>query len=142
MKRNLMLLATVTLAAGVLAAGCGGDDDSSDLTHEEFVTQANEICKQGNAEIEGSAPDGVRPGTPEFDAFVTDTLAPIIEGQISDIRDLGIPEQDESLNATLDEADQITEEIAADPISITKGDPYASINDELAAAGLTECADG
>jgi hypothetical protein len=35
MKRNLRLAAIAALAVGLLAAGCGDDDDeSSDLTHE------------------------------------------------------------------------------------------------------------
>ena len=138
-----MLLTLAALATGLIAAGCGDDDDdSSDLTHEEFVTQANEICKTGNAELDQAGSElKAGPGTPEFEAFVTDTLVPNVEGQIQDIRDLGIPEEDDSLNGTLDEAEQITQDIADDPASITQGDPYASINKELTDAGLTECAD-
>ena len=141
MKRNLRLVAVAALAAGLLAAGCGDDDDeSSDLTHEEFVTQANEICTEGNAELQQSGPEG-GPGSAEFDAFITDTLIPNVQGQIQDIRDLGIPEEDEDLNATLDEAEDITNEIADDPAILTEGgDPFAPVNDELTEAGLTKCA--
>jgi hypothetical protein len=136
------LVAIAALAAGLLAAGCGDDDDeSSDLTHDEFVTQANEICTEGNAELEQTADPAAGPGTAEFDAFVTDTLVPNVQGQIQDIRDLGIPDEDEDLNATLDEAEEITNEIADDPAVLTEGgDPFAPVNDELTEAGLTECA--
>lgn len=143
MKRKLSVIAIAALATGVLAAGCGDDDDdSSDLSHDEFVTQANEICKSGNADLEtaGSETQG-GPGTPEFDSFVTDTLVPNVQGQIDGIRDLGIPEEDDSLNATLDEAEEITNGLADDPSSLTEGgDPFAPVNEELSAAGLTECA--
>jgi hypothetical protein len=149
MKRNLTLLALAALATGLIAAGCGDDDDddassdtgteATELTHEQFVTEANRICKQGNAELAQEGPDA-GPGSPAFESFVTDTLVPNVQGQIADIRALGIPEEDESLNATLDEAEGITEDIAANPASITEGDPFAPINDELTAAGLTECA--
>jgi hypothetical protein len=131
-----------------LAAGCGDDDDessdtgteSTELTHAEFVEEGNAICKAGNAELEQSGPEGP-PGSPEFDTFVTDTLVPNVQGQIQDLRDLGIPEEDDSLNGTLDEAELITQDLAEDPSLISEGgDPFASINDELTAAGLTECA--
>ncbi|MBM3667277.1 MAG: hypothetical protein FJW90_07315 [Actinobacteria bacterium] len=146
MKGNLKLLTLFALAAGLIAAGCGDDDGSSDLTHEEFVTQANAICKEGNAEIDAAAEETFekngQPTQAESDAFVTDTIVPNVQGQISDIRDLGIPEEDEDLNGTLDEAEEITDGLTDDPASFTQGDPYAPINDELRAAGLTECADG
>ena len=141
MKRKLSLIAVAALATGVLAAGCGDDEEDS-LTHEEFVTQANEICTEGNAELEEAGSDlEAAPGSPEFEAFVTDTLVPNVQGQISDIRDLGIPEEDDSLNETLDEAELITQDLAEDPASLTDGgDPFAPVNQELSDAGLTECA--
>jgi hypothetical protein len=142
MKRKLSVIAAAALATGLLAAGCGDDDDeSSDLSHDEFVTQANQICSEGNAQIEQDGSDVKGgPGTPEFEAFVADTLVPNVQGQIQDIRDLGIPEEDDSLNETLDEAELITQDLAEDPASLTEGDPFAPINQELTDAGLTECA--
>ena len=137
------MAAVAALAAGLLAAGCGDDDDeSSDLTHEEFVTQANEICTEGNAELEQAGQDiEGGPGSAGFEDFVTDTLVPNVQGQIQDIRDLGIPEEDADLSGTLDEAEDITNEIADDPAILTEGgDPFAPVNDELSEAGLTECA--
>lgn len=150
MKRNALLMLAGALAAGLIAVGCGGnDDESSDtgteaavLTKEEFIVQANAICEAGNAEINqaGEAQQGA-PGTPEFDAFVTDTLVPNVQGQIDDIRALGIPEEDaDQVNGLLDEAESILDEIAADPASVTQGDPFAPINQGLEDYGLTTCA--
>jgi hypothetical protein len=106
------------------------------------VTQANEICTEGNAELEQAGQDiEGGPGSAGFEDFVTGTLVPNVQGQIQDIRDLGIPDEDEDLNATLDEAEEITNEIADDPAVLTEGgDPFAPVNDELTEAGLTECA--
>jgi hypothetical protein len=142
MKRKLSVIAAAALATGLLAAGCGDDDDdSSELTHAEFVAEANQICKTGNAEINAAGEEAnPKPGTPEFDAFVTDTLVPNVQGQIDDIRALGIPEEDESLGGTLDEAELIVQDLSEDPASILDGDPFAPIDRELTDAGLTECA--
>jgi hypothetical protein len=41
MRRLVLLLAG---GMAVIAAGCGGDGGSEQLTHKEFLTQANEIC--------------------------------------------------------------------------------------------------
>jgi hypothetical protein len=149
MKRNLTLIALVALATGLVAVGCGDDDGGDDtstseaLTKEEFLAQGNAICKQGNAEI-GQAGEGVQgpPGTPEFDAFVTDTLVPNIQGQIDDLRALGIPEADaDQVNAMLDDVQDVVDQIEADPGFATesKQDPLDPVTESLVAYGLTEC---
>ena len=94
------------MAMGLIAAGCGGDDDDGGdaLTKEEYVAQGNEICEDGNAELEQSADfDFSDPAA--LEAFVTDTFVPNIQGQIDDLRE-GIPEDDEDeVNEILDEAE-------------------------------------
>jgi hypothetical protein len=56
MKRTLLTLAL----ALALVAGCGGGDDSGGsgdqtLSRDEFVSQANEICRQGEEKINAKA---------------------------------------------------------------------------------------
>jgi hypothetical protein len=43
------LMVTVLVAAVAGAAGCGGDSD--DLSREDFVTEADRICRQSSAEF-------------------------------------------------------------------------------------------
>jgi hypothetical protein len=53
------LLLTLTFALAMLA-GCGGDDGGGDggggggdaMTQEEFVSEANKICREGSAKLE------------------------------------------------------------------------------------------
>jgi len=155
MKRNLMLLAAGVLATGLIAAGCGdgNDDESSDTgtdaatapTKAEFVAEANEVCKQGNAELEAAGEETFKgkPTQADLEAFVTDTLVPNVQGQIDDIRALGIPEGDEAVvNGFLDDAEGVLDDLEADPSLLDKGDPFAAVNKELAAYGLTTCAGG
>jgi hypothetical protein len=47
-SRLAVIGAGLVLAAGVIA-GCGGDD-SSELTKDEFITQADQICADFNAQ--------------------------------------------------------------------------------------------
>ncbi len=63
MKKRLLAGTTLALAAGSLAAGCGGGDDTTTvsgasgatgaqgapLTKDAFLAKANAICKQGEA---------------------------------------------------------------------------------------------
>src|SRR6478736_7365975 len=54
MKRSALFLPALALAVGLVTAGCGGSDDDS-LTHDEFVTQADKICSDGNADLADAA---------------------------------------------------------------------------------------
>jgi hypothetical protein len=153
MKRNWMILLAGLLATGLIAAGCGGDDDDDDggdggeaLSKEEFVAEANQVCQAGNAELDAAGNEAFGEGEPtpqEQEEFVTETAVPNIQGQIDDIRALGIPEGDEDeVNGFLDEAEAVIDEAEADPQTFFQGDPFAEVNDDLTAYGLTTCAGG
>jgi hypothetical protein len=147
MNRKTIWLLAAVMAMGLIAAGCDDDDDGGDaLTKEEFVAQGNAICEKGNAEINAAADEafsGKQPNPAAEEAFVTDTLVPSVQGQIDDIRDLGIPEGDEdTVNGFLDKAELILQDLKEDPASIDDGDPFAPVNQELADYGLTTCAEG
>ena len=75
-----MILLAGLLATGLIAAGCGGDDDDDGgdggeaLTKEEFLTEGNAICEEGNAELQQASTElQGGPGSPGLDAFITDT---------------------------------------------------------------------
>ncbi len=146
MKRYLIFAFVAFAAMGLIAAGCGGDDDDDGggsggeaLSQEEFLAQGNEICKQGNAELNASeGPAGQDEAS--LDAFVTDTLVPNIQGQIDDIRDLTPPEDiADDVTAALDDAQTELDSIADDPSSLSD-DSFSDVNQQLTDIGLTECA--
>jgi hypothetical protein len=115
---------------------------ANSLSKEEFVTQANEICKRGNAELEAAAEESLEglPTPEDLNAFATKTLVPNVRGQIDDISALGIPEGDQAtVKRFLDEAEGILDQLERDPESFS-GDPFAQVNQDLAAYGLTACA--
>jgi hypothetical protein len=70
-------------------------------------------------------------------------LVPNVTGQIAAIRKLGFPSADKAqLDATLKEASQVLADIKKDPVGSLTGDsdPFAAVNSELSAYGLTTCA--
>jgi hypothetical protein len=147
MKKALWLL-VLALATGLIATGCGGDDDDDDggddaPTKEEFVADANQVCEEGNTELDAAAEQVFgkdRPTAEDEGTFITETLVPNVQGQIDEIRDLGAPEGDEDeINGILEDAEAALSDLEANP-TFEGGDPFADVNRRLADYGLTTCA--
>ena len=150
--RTLAILAA--LAALVVVAGCGGGDDSSSssttaaaaLTKDEFITQADQICSDGDAAIQAAQPDFGASGPSEDDinAFVTDTLVPNLQSQHDAIAALGVPTGDEdTISSLLDQLQSAIDGIKADPSSVASGqDTFADVNKAAADYGLKKCGGG
>lgn len=143
LKRMLALGAAGAIAIGF--AACGSDDDGDDtaatdattattISEDDFVTQANQICADGNKELNGGPQDG------DIEAFVTDTFIPNIQSQIDAIRALGAPEgQEEQITEFLDGAEDDLDSLEADPSSLSESS-FKETNQRAEALGLTECA--
>jgi hypothetical protein len=151
MKRNALWLLAAVLATGLIAAGCGDDDDDDggeeSISKEDFVAQGNQICEEGDAEIDAAAEEtfgNAEPSQEEVDAFVNDSVVPGIQGQIDDLRDLGAPEGDEDeLDGIYEDAEAALSDIEADP-TLVQGDqdPFADVSQRLSDYGLTACGSG
>jgi hypothetical protein len=161
MKSRLLIPFAILAALGaIFVAGCGGDDDTSSttgtsgasgvsgaaLSQEEFVSQANDICAAGNKETDAAANDtfsGGQPSQAEIEQFATDVLIPSVQGQIDAIRALVPPEEiADQVTTFLDDAESALDDVRDDPSSIAVSDnagPFADVNKEADALGLTEC---
>lgn len=154
-RRRVRLLAVASLATGLIAAGCGGDDDAGEslsdeepvarvnaLGKEEFIAKANEICEQGNADLARARQERLGQGrapAQDRDAFAAETMVPNVQGQIDDIRALGIPDSDEdTVKGFLDETEVILDQLERDSASFSS-DPFAQVREDFAAYGLTAC---
>ena len=153
--RNRILISVA--AAAIAFAGCGGDDDepttaesaTAALTEEEFVTQANEICATGAAEIDQAAEElfgNEQPTDEQVEQFATDVVVPGIEAQIDGVEALVPPEDIAGqVDTFIADARAALAEVAADPSLILAGDtpedPFADVNAQAEALGLPECAD-
>jgi hypothetical protein len=141
--RSLTLTGCALLAAGLLAAGCGGGDDN--LTKAEFLKQGNAVCKKGNDQIDKAARQTFgkkHPSQAELNTFANDTLIPVVQQEIDGIRDLNPPSEDEDqVNAIVDEAQAALDKGKDDPSLLTneKADPFKKANKLANDYGLKEC---
>ena len=144
---------SAALVIALAVAGCGSSDDESssddssttEITKSDFVTQANAICKNSNDAINSAAGKVLNDQSTqaETEDFITTTVIPQVETQVSAIRELGAPEGDEDqVNALLDEAESAAEEVKSDPAAATEegSAPFAEANKLAEAYGLDECA--
>lgn len=152
-RRILALGAAGAIAVGL--AACGSDDSSDDsssattdtaateISTDDFTTQGNQICADGNKELAQGQNDAFADGQPtpdELDAYVSDTLVPSIQGQIDDLRALGAPaDEADDVTAFLDDAQTALDELEADPSSISET-TFSDVNEQATAIGLDQCA--
>jgi hypothetical protein len=163
-------LLALALATGLIAAGCGDDDDDTatttssptttagatgatgatgePLSKDEFITQADAICKAGDKKIDAAAQEtfsGGQPSQAEQEQFVTEDVVPNIQEQIDGLRALTPPEGDEEeVSAILDSAQDAIDQTEADPGALTEGgdDPFSEANQLAEEYGLEVCGQG
>jgi hypothetical protein len=172
MPRTATAMLAAGLAAALIAAGCGDDDEDTTtaatttetgatgatgaaggepLSKQQFIAQADEICKQGDKQIDQEAREFFgeleqEPEAPELEQFATEVVVPNIQQQIDDLRSLSPPEGDEDeVSAILDAAQEGLDELEADPSSIDEGPDaggaFAEANRLAQDYGLKECGD-
>lgn len=149
-----MIIGACAVVAAIAFAACGGSDDSSSassssttasITKEEFLTEGNQICAEGNKTIDAAASDffgGGEPSQADIEAFITETAIPSGQGQVEQLKALGVPAGDEEeLNTLFDALDAGLAKAEEDPslLDSSEGDPVADANKLAADYGLTEC---
>lgn len=158
-----ILTITAATTAGLLLAACGADANA--LSKPEFITQANAICQASNDEAEplfneiyADLPDeDFDDPANGFVIFVRwdealDSLKPIFDKQLEDIRALEPPAEDKKLiDALIDDQqaalDEFQRNIAAaatgDEVALaaldTEEDPFDDIDRRAREYGLTVC---
>lgn len=140
MRRTSFLLASL-LTLGLVA--CGGEDR---LSREEFVEQADAICKEGNEELDRLGDElvaeGEQPTEEDLEEFIDQAVANV-RGQLDEIEELSPPEDmeadvEELVDTARGELDDLEE---AGPDAFTTGEnPFEEANAQAAELGLEECA--
>ena len=139
----------VFLVAGLFVAGCGSSSSTTTttattamLTKAEFASRGNAICKAGNlASEKDSKTLGKNPSKSEFEKYVTDTVVPNIQIQITGIAALKAPAEYEATQKELIKTAQATlSELKAKPSLIEMKGLFASSHALAVKIGLTSCA--
>jgi hypothetical protein len=147
MKRNLLWLPALAVAAALVAAGCGGggsDSSTSSLTKTEWIAKADSICQQSNQAINQAAHQqfgNQRPTAPEVQQFVTQTVLPETQGQVDKLKALEAPSGDE------DQVNKILGEVQADldkskSTGVVDNSTFADANALAKQYGLKVCGQG
>jgi hypothetical protein len=163
MHKTPILTIAAAVTAGLLFAACGADAEA--LSKPEFIAQANAICRASNDEAEPFF-DEIYADLPDEDfddpanGFVIfvrwdealDSVKPIFDKQLEDIRDLEPPAEDKQLIDTLiadqqaaldnfqrDIAAAATGDQAALAALDTEEDPFEDIDRRAREYGLTVC---
>jgi hypothetical protein len=146
MKLNATLAVAVALALGGIAAGCGSSNDDSTtstaaISKADFVAQANQICKQGNAEVEQAGKQLGNVNEAQLEDFVANTVVPNIQKQVDGVKALGAPPGEEAqLNELISVTQADLDQLKAGPSKIQDDHLFDDSNQKATALGLTECA--
>jgi hypothetical protein len=136
----------VCLTLVLLAAGCGGSSDSSALTKQQFVQQANKICLEGSAKRgqivnEATAKlSGKKVTRAQQESLVEEVIEPY-EEQTARLDELEAPAGDEEkVEAIVAAMEAASERVKASPETALTGDlPFKKANKLAEGYGLDKC---
>ena len=148
-KRTVAALVGLVLLVGACSSSGGG----SALNKDDFLKQGNAICDAGNKTLDAASQkafgsSGAQPDPAVIKAFLKDTLIPGVTKQVDGIDKLNPPKD---LQAAVDKLvkdakaalDKLKTQADTDPVSVFTGsDPFADVNTEATAIGLTACGAG
>lgn|GEM_PF-3003621 len=130
---------TVVSASLVALAACGDGGGSAAVSKTSYLAKADAICKtfeKNSDELVDTSSEAAA------NQSITDKVVPAFKQQLDDIRALGYPDGDkDALNAMLDSAGKVADDIAKDPSEFVNSDknPFADVNQKMQAYGFKEC---
>lgn len=157
MRSSKTVVATFITGVALFAAGCGGGDSTTDsgasgasgasgsaaLTKDEFITQADALCKTGDEVINtaGQAFGSSQPSGAELKQFVDTTLVPTIQSELDGIKSLTPPAGDEDqVNQIVTDVEDALAQTKDDPSSVLQQTgPFDKANQDAGDYGLKVC---
>lgn len=139
------LLGIVVLLFALVAAGCGGGDDTESLSKSQFLKQGNAICKEGEEErgkliIDASGKLKQEASVEEQEDLVLEVL-PTYEKTTRELDELGAPEGDEEkVDAIVEAMEEAAEKVEANPgTALVANVPFKEANEQVEKYGLKSC---
>jgi hypothetical protein len=151
-NRFLISLALLGALTALVAAGCGGDDETtSELTVDEWASQADEVCRQGDEAQQAAVRDffereGIsqnrQPTSEQLQQLATEVVIPNIRSQIDGVAALPRPDEEaDQIQAFVDQANADLDTLSNDPSLIEgSGNPFERTQALARDLGLEECA--
>ena len=156
MSKGLVASIFGVLAIALIAAGCGGGDDTTSttasLTKAEFLKQGNQICDEGNKEINAGFEEFLKknnisqhqkPSEAQMEEVAETVVIPGIAKQVEGVSELGAPSgEEEKVDAIIEAAEGGLDQAEEDPaafVSEDGGDPFKEADKLSSAYGLTAC---
>jgi hypothetical protein len=104
---------------------CGGDDNGDggeQLSDEEYVAQATEICQNAQQRIEDVQEGANTPSTPEqVESFFGEEVVPVYRDSISRLDDLNPPEEKAAdHDKFVEDANSMGDRIEEDPVGFVE----------------------
>ena len=140
----------VWIAAALVAvaiAGCGDDAQPSPLAQSgvskpSYIAAGDEICAKGDRELTREGRRIARGGAAELRRSVEETIVPVLEMRVADLRALEPPAGDEEQVAEIyDAAERSLERIRQDPEQVERAEEVFEPASRLAASyGFSDCA--
>jgi hypothetical protein len=143
------------LAIALIAAGCGGGNDTTttaSLTKAEFLKQGNQICDEGNKEINAGFEEFLKknnlshrqkPTQAQREEVAETVILPGVAKQVEGVKALGAPSgEEEKVDAIIEGAEEAIEEAEEDPAAFVNeegGDPFKEVDKLTSEYGLTSC---
>jgi hypothetical protein len=156
MLARLTCLAATSLAALLLVAGCGGDDESggdasvagstasAGVSKSEFIDQANSLCAKRSAELKVKGRRVfkevfTKPEPIAAKAMTTKVIIPVFEGELRDLKTLNVPPNDgEKVSAIYKAIEDMIARIKKNP-QAEGFYPYKEAEKLSAEYGITAC---
>jgi hypothetical protein len=157
MTRSIQGPLSVALAAGAIAAGCGGDEagDANGSERSEYIAGSNAICADTEAKAEaafGRIIGAGRPTPAEAQRFLHEALVPAVRENVARRAVLAAPDGDEDEVEAMIAAGRRAvagfERLAADrsrAAALFRGaaaDPATEFDSRSRAYGIEECSGG
>ena len=158
MKTRLIAICGALATSALLFAGCGDDGDSTTdssdadspaLTKGQFVKAANQICANGNKEIQAETEAWAEehgigeqgPSEAQAAEAAETIVIPSVSAQVEEIGALTPPEEEAAaVEAFVENAESALADLEDEPSAIAEEPgPFEDVNAEAKALGLPAC---
>jgi hypothetical protein len=139
----------VAIMCGGVVVGCSGEDDASaDVTKAQFTEEADAVCAERKKDWDAmaaaftrktEAEEGVsfKEASERTDAFVSESIVPLLEDELASLEELDVPEGDEAkVDKMLQNRSRAIQKIKDEGSEVLLGNPFKTFEKEAKAYGL------